>query len=102
MFNSLQRYVISQSLGNKRSCLQNLNTEGNCSTFSVELKSTEKVNALMFDILTIQHDKTVHTVLRMEHKTLHVSIEHCNTSDEKSVASLIEEIDRMARKIKNG
>lgn len=103
MFTALQRYLLSNRLEvDNRTALRDFSAEGHCSKFCIDFKTIEDANTLMFEILTIQHEKTVHTILRMEGNTLYVSIEHPVSSDQKAIAEMILEIDRRAKKIKYG
>lgn len=101
MFSAIQKYFLSSSFEyNDTSALQDFHTDGYSSHFSIPFECREDANALMFDILTTQHEKTVHAILRIEGTVLIVSMSHTTDCDPKIIINMIDEIDRKAKKIK--
>jgi len=102
MFAIIDKLFHSSSLGeSKRSALQDFASEGHFFNFSIEFSDIESANMMMFAILEMQHEKTVHTMLRIQQTTLFVTIEHKKLED-PNVDALIDSINRKALKIKHG
>ena len=105
MLNILTKFFPSSSLdsdeGNSNA-LRDYSSEGHFVNFAIDFDSPADANTMMFSILEMQHEKTIHAILKIEQTTLLVSIQHSDPEDQNSVHMLIKDINRKALKIKNG
>jgi len=102
MYIFLSKLFLSSRLDDFSSTLQDYSYEGKFVNFSIRFDDIEDANAMMVSILEMQHEKTVHAILRIEQTTLTISIQHSDTEDQEAVLIFIDEINRKALKIKNG
>jgi len=101
MFNLLTKLFHSSSL-DESNALRDYSSEGHFVNFAIDFENKTDANTMMFSVLEMQHEKTIHAIMRIEQATLFVSIQHSNIEDQNSVMTLISEINRKAIKIKNG
>ena len=100
MFSAITKLFHSSSLDEpKKTALRSLEFEGHSCNFYIDFKNLEDANTMMFEILGMQHEKTIHTIIKIEKTSLSVSVQH---ESEDNINYLVEEICRKAIKIKNG
>jgi hypothetical protein len=104
MFAAITKYFHSSSTDEpKKTALRSLSFEGHSCNFFLDFNSPEDANGMMFDILGMQHEKTVHTIIRIEKTSLSVSIQHnINSDDDDGVIDLVDRIDKKAVEYING
>lgn len=100
MFSSINKFFHSSSLDEmKKNTLRELVSEGYSCKFFIDFDNTDHANFMMFEILGMQHEKTIHTIIKLEKTSLSVSIQH---ELKDNINYFVEEICRKAIKIKNG
>lgn len=100
MFSSINKFFLSSSLDEmKRNALRELVSEGHSCNFFIDFDHVDDANTMMFEILGMQHEKTIHTIIKIEKTSLSVSVQH---ELQDNINCFVEEICRKAIKIKNG
>jgi hypothetical protein len=102
MLSLLSKFFLSSSLDVHSNALRDYSSEGHFVNFVIDFDSNAHANAMMFSILEMQHEKTIHAILKIEQTSLSVSIQHSSLEDQNSVMALVSDINRKAIKIKNG
>jgi hypothetical protein len=103
MFSAITKLFHSSSLDEpKKTALRSLEFEGQSCNFYIDFKNLEDANTMMFEILNMQHEKTVHTIMRIEKTSLSVSIQHNVNTDDDGMIDLIDRIDKRAVEFING
>jgi len=103
MFASITKFFHSSGLDEPiKTALHDLSFEGPFCNFFIDFKNIELANSMMFFVLNMEHEKTVHTIIRIEKTSLSVSIQHNINTDHDSVIDFVDKIDKKAVEFING
>jgi hypothetical protein len=96
----LKRLFPSLVEGIDTTLLHNLQSDGQHCSFDLKFESKEDMNTMMFYIMGLHHDKTVHLHLKMVgNDTLQVVVEHKPDASKDLLEILVYDICDQANKV---